>query len=314
MARWISAVSIAALPFLPLAGLAAPALTVPTNGISGCLVAPAGGGGIVEEDAGVTVMAPAAERREVELGATASTSASFPGLYLGSFEYSCALLGTGTLEYGSASGALSLDASSVPDALEPTKINPNDPFSNSGRARGEGLLRLQFDDSGTVVSDVLPAGMPVQLEFTFVLESIGVAVGPPLGPLLEASATYSVRAVDTAAPGAPVEAFLFGTQQVTRTLDTQVGRTVELQGILSLHVLALAGREFPGYPYYEEAQASIDAANSSHFTLQLPENVQFVAESGHDYTVPAPANALLLLTGALVLAAARPRRLDASRG
>lgn len=306
MPRRIPAVHFAALASLaPLAGIAAPELTVPPNGISECLVAPADGG-IFQEDLAVTVMAPSADQREVTVGATATHSSTFPGLYLGSFDYSCLLTGTGTLEYGSASGTLSLEASSTPDALEPTKNNPNDPFSNSGRAAGDALLELQFDDTGTVVSNVLPAGTPVQLEFTFVLESTAVAVGPPPGPLLAATATYFPKARDTTS-GATAEWILSGNEQVTRTLDTQVGRTIDLQGRLALRVVGLAGREVPGALYYAQAQASIDASNSSHFTLQLPTNVSFVAESGHDYTVPEPGHALLLATGALVLAASRGR-------
>ena len=237
------------------------------------------------------------------LGATASDGFSNP-LYLGSMMWDCTLLGAGSLGYGSASGSVSVSASSTPDALEPAPGNQNDPFTNNGYARGEGLLTLQFDDTGVVTSNVLAPNTPVQLEFTFLLESVAVATGAPIGSLLAADATYFVRAVDTAAPGAPVEWILSGNDLVTRTLDTAVGRTVDIQGKLALNVLALAGREVPGALYYGDLDAAIDASNTSSFTIATPENVTFVAESGHDYAAPAPSQALLLATGALVLAGA----------
>ena len=306
MLRWtLPAALLAALFADPPATLAAPALTVPPNGISGCAVFGAGGG-VDQHDAAVMVTPLSPDHYDVTLSATGSLGQSFPGLYAGSFAYECTLLGAGALEYGSASGALTLDASSTPDFLEGIGVNAGNTFPNSGRADGEGLLELQFDDTGTVVSNVLPPGTPVQLEFTFVLESTAVVFGPPLGTLLAASATYFPKARDTTS-GATAEWILSGSQQVTRTLDTQVGRTIDLQGRLALRVVALAGREVPGAMYYAQAQASIDASNSSHFTLQLPADVSFVAESGHDYAAPEPGHALLLATGALVLLASRRR-------
>jgi hypothetical protein len=296
-------VLVLALPSLPVPGLALAALSVPPNSISGCAVFPAGGG--VEQDAAAVQVTPVSpDEYDVTLAATASEGESFPGLYDGSFAHECNLLGAATLAYGSAAGALSLDASSTPDFLEGIGANAGNIFTNHGRARGEALLELQFDDTGTVVSNVLPAGTPVQLEFTFVLESTAVTVG--LYPLLAATATYFPKARDTTS-GATAEWILSGNQQVTRTLDTQVGRTIDLQGRLALRVLGLAGRESGMIAYYPEAQASIDASNSSHFTLQLPADVQLVTESGHDYTVPEPGHALLLGSGALVLAASRRR-------
>ena len=309
MARWSFAVLLAAHVTLPLAGRAAPALSRVPNGISACVAAPAGGGPIDQNAVQFTDTMPSLDQLDVKVMGGAGTSASFPGLYIGSFEYTCLIAGLGTVEYGSASGTLSLEASSTPDSLPPDVANMgNPPFSNSGRGQGEALLTLQFDDSGTVVSDVLPDDTPVQLEFTFLLDSTGVILGPPPPTLVGAGATYFVHAVDTAAPGAPVDAILSGSQQMVRTLNTAVGRTIELQGRLALGVHGLAGREFAGATYYEQAQASIDAANSSHFLIQTPQDVTFLADSGHDYTqLPEPGDALLLAAGALVLAAARRR-------
>jgi hypothetical protein len=179
---------------------------------------------------------------------------------------------------------------------------------NDGYARGEGLLTLQFDDTGVVTSNVLPNGTPVQLDFTFLLESVAVATGAPLGPLLAADATYFVHAGEVEPPGASVDWILSGNDLVTRPLATTVGRKIDVQGKLALHVLARAGREVPGAPYYGDLDAAIDASNTSSFTIATPADVTFVAESGHDYTVPEPARALLLATGALVLAFAGRRR------
>jgi hypothetical protein len=306
--RWLPVVLFAASPLAaPLAAFGLAELTVPPNGISGCQVLPADGGNF-QEDAAVTVMTPSADHRDVLVGAMVTHSSPSIPLYVGNFHYSCLLTGNGTLEYGSASGTLNLETSSTPDFLPPAPGNMNDPFYNDGRSEGEALLELQFDDTGIVVSDVLPDGTPVQLEFTFVLESTAVATGAPLGaPLLAAEATYFPHAQDTTS-GATAEWILSGSGQVTRTLDTQVGRTIALRGRLALDVQAIAGREVSALsPYYADVQASVDAANSSHFTLQLPPDVGFVTESGHDYTVPEPGHALLLVSGALMLAGSRRR-------
>jgi hypothetical protein len=301
--RSLAAVVVMVLPFLPLAGLAAHSLSVPPNGISGCLVASAAGG-IVEDDADVIVTPTSPDLLDVTVDATATDGDSFPGLYDGSFDYQCLLIGVGSLEYGSASGTLSLAASSTPDFLEGIGANKGNTFSNSGRADGEALLELQFDDVGTVVSDTLPNGTPVLLEFTYVLESTAVLTGAPPGPLLGATATYFTYAMDTTSL-ATADWILSGTDQETRPLATQVGRQIALRGRLQLRVNALAGREVPGALYYPDLDASIDASNTSHFTVEVPDDVSFVAESGHDYAAPEPGGALLLAAGALVLAAAR---------
>jgi hypothetical protein len=303
---------VLALPSLPLAGHAAHSLTAPTNGNSFCGVVRADGPAF-EEAVGVLVTPVSTDLVDVVATADVSSGATFPGLYDGGFGYTCSVTGVGSLEYGSASGALVVQASSTPDFLEGIGANAGNIFTNSGRAQGQALFELQFDDAGTVESAVLPAGTPVQLEFTYFLESVAVVVGAHGAPFVSASATYSARAVDTAAPGAPAEALLVGNQTLTRTLDTQVGRTIELQGRLSLSAAALAGRMSGGIFYDPQAQASIDASNSSHFTVELPPDVQLVTESGHDYTVPEPGHALLLASGALVLAATRPRPPGAGR-
>lgn len=292
MARAV-AVAVALVSLWSAPGRAAAELTVPPNGISGCAVFAAGGAGVTENPAQFSITRPALDRVEVDVAAGVGDSLSVPGLYEGEMTWTCLLAGAGTLRYGSASGSMALTASSTPDFLPPTPVNEPNIFTNNGYARGDGLLELQFDDTGVVVSDTLPAGTPVQLEFQYSLDATLVAIGPPSGPLVSATATYFPRAVDTAAPGAPAIAILVGTDAVTRTLDTAVGRTIELQGRLALRVLALAGREVPGALYYENASAEADAANTSHFSLVLPEGV-------------------LLATGVLVLAGAgrpRPRRL-----
>jgi hypothetical protein len=292
-----------ALPSLPLPGFALAALSVPPNGISGCQILPADGGNF-QEDAAVTVMTPSADQREVFVEATVTHSSPSIPLYMGNFDYSCLLTGAGTLEYGSASGTLNLEASANPDFLPPAPGNMNDPFYNNGRSDGEALLELQFEDVGTVVSDTLPPETPVQLEFTYVLESTAVLTGAPLGPLLGATATYFTYAMDMTS-GATADWILSGTDQETRPLATQVGRQIALRGRLQLRVNALAGRVVPGALYYPDLDASIDASNTSHFTVEVPPGVSFLAESGHDYAAPEPGGALLLAAGALVLAAAR---------
>jgi hypothetical protein len=293
---------------LPAPALAlAPALTLPPNGISGCGTVAEGGGG-VENDPATFQSTPApGGGLDVTVDATASDGIAFPGLYVGSFEYSCNLLGTAFLDYGTASGTLQLQTSSTPDQLEPEVGNPNDPFRNDGRARGEALLELQFDDRGVVTSGKMPNGTPVNLDFTFALDSTALVVGPPVGALASAGATYEVRAEDLVG-GTSVQRLLLGNEIHTLTLATQVGRTVDLRGTLRLRVQALAGREVDAAAYYAQADASIDASNTATFTLETPPGVGFDAESGHDYAVPEAAAPLELAAGALALGAVRARR------
>lgn len=304
MVRWLAAVVVVALPLLPRAGLAAFSLSVPPNGTSGCVVLRASGG-IEEDDADFIVTPTSPDLLDVTVDATASEGESFPGLYDGSFQHECLLLGVGSLGYGSASGTLSLETSSKPDSLAGIGGNTGNTFYNNGNARGSALLELQFDDVGTVVSSTLPNGTPVQLDFTYTLESIAILTGAPIGPpLLSGTATYFTYAMDTTS-GATADWILSGTDQETRPLATQVGRQIALRGRLQLRVDTIAGRQFPGHPYYGEVDASVDASNTSHFTVEVPDGVSFVAESGHDYAAPEPGGALLLAAGALVLAAAR---------
>jgi hypothetical protein len=217
------------------------------------------------------------------------------------------LFGTGVVRFGEAAGSLTLATGSAPDLLLGIGVNEGNVFPNDGYARGEGLLELRFQDTGVVTSETLPDGTPVQLDFTFLLESVGVATGAPSPARVAASAGYFVRAVDQANPGAPLERILGGTDLVSASLATAVGRTVDIEGSLRLNVLALAGREVPGALYSPDVDASIDASNTSRFSITTPKGVSFVAESGHDYAAPAPSQALLLGAGALVLTAVRLR-------
>ena len=293
---------------VPAPALAAHSLTLPPNGISGCTTVAEGGGGVESEDATFQTT-PNGDGLDVTVGAAASDGIDFPGLYFGAFAYSCTLLGTGFLGYGTASGALQLETSSTPDQLEPTPVNAgNGPFRNDGRARGEALLELRFEDTGIVTSATLPAGTAVDLDFTFALDSTQVVTGPPPGPLAAASATYEVTANDFVG-GTSVQRLLLSNEILTLTLATAVGRTVNLQGTLRLRVQALAGREVDAAPYYAQADVSVDASNTATFTLETPPGVGFDAESGHDYTeAPEAAAPLGLAAGALVLARERRRR------
>jgi hypothetical protein len=293
---------------LPAPSLAlAPALTLPPNGISACGTFAEGGGGVENDPASFQSTPAPGGGLDVTVDAAASDGISFPGLYVGAFNYSCTLLGTGFLDYGTASGTLQLQTSSTPDALQPEVGNPNDPFRNDGYARGEALLDLQFDDRGEVTSSTLPDGTAVVLSFTFDLASSEIELGPPPGPLVSAGATYEVSASD-AVGGTSVQRLLLGNEIVTVTLPTAVGRTIDLRGLLRLRVQALAGREVDAAPYFPQADATIDASNTAVFTIETPEGVSFESESGHDYAVPEAAQTLQLGAGAFLLAAQRRRR------
>ena len=283
-------------------------LSVPPNGISDCTVFAAGGAGVTTDPADFLTNPIDPDRLEVTVVADASDGLDGGSLYEGSMAWTCLLGGTGAVEYGFATGSVSIDSSSTPDALPPAPGNQNDPFTNNGYARGEVLLSLQFDDTATVVSDTLPNGTPVQLEFEFGIQSAAVLTGPPLGPLLQGDATYFPTAMDITVPGSPASAVLSGSQIMTRTLDTAVGHTIQLQGRLALSAIALAGREVPGALYHQDAFAEVEASNA-YFRLIGPSDVGLDAESGQDYSaVPEPAEGLLAWVGGLVLWTLRKRR------
>jgi hypothetical protein len=71
-------------------------LTVVPNGSSGCAVLIEGGGGVMEDPADFIETQVPPDALDVAVAAAASGGASFPGLYLGSFQYSCTLPGRDT--------------------------------------------------------------------------------------------------------------------------------------------------------------------------------------------------------------------------
>jgi hypothetical protein len=301
-----SALAVLLLLAAPSPVLAAHSLTVPPNGITGCAVVIASGG--VDQEMAVPMTTPVGDALDVTLGAAASGGASFPGLYEGAFSYACTLAGTGTLGYGFASGALELTTASTPDSLPPAPANMgNPPFSNSGRSNGEALLQMQFDDSGIVTSNTLAPGTAVVLEFPVALDSAAILLGRPPGNLLRASATYQVRAADVTTL-ASAERLLLDNEIATLVVPTAIGHTIEIRGVLSLGVYALSGREQAGGEYFAQADASIDASHTATFEVDAPEGVGFDAESGHEYAVPEPGQALAVVSGALTLIAVRRRR------
>jgi hypothetical protein len=300
--------ALAALLLLaaPAPVLAAHSLTAPPNGTSGCAAIAAAGNGVMEDPADL-LTTPVGDELDVTLTAAATKGLSFPELYIGSMSYVCTLLGAGTVGYGAAHGVLSIETSSTPDFLLPTPVNEPNIFGNDGRAVGQGLLSLQFDDTGEVVSNTLPDGTPVTLEFVFSLDASAILIPGPAGPLIGASASYAVKATDVEGAG-EVTRLLVGNEIVTVELDTAVGNHIDLQGRLDLGANALAGRVQAGEQYVAQRDASIDASHTATFAIDPPDGVGFDAESGHEYAVPEPGAALALVSGALTLAAARRRR------
>jgi hypothetical protein len=126
---------------------------------------------------------------------------------------------------------------------------------------------------------------------------------------LALAALGSHPAAALASLSVPLSAILSGSQVVSRTLDTAIGRTIQLQGRLALGASALAGREVPGAVYHPEATAQVEASNSAFFRLIGPSHVRLDAESGQDYAaVPEPAQGTLACVGGLALRALRRRR------
>jgi hypothetical protein len=302
MCRILAALLVLAVP---APGLAAHSLSSPPNGSSACAAIDTGGAA-TENPAGL-MQTPIGDELDVSLTAAATRGYSLPELYMGSFSYVCTLLGGGTVGYGTASGTLELMTSSAPELLMPTPVNEPNILGNNGRAVGQALLSLQFDDRGEVVSSTLPPGTPVTLEFVFALDAAALLIPGPASPLIGASAAYAVKATDVEGPD-EVTRLLVANEIVTVELDTAVGNHVDIQGRLDLRANALAGRVQAGEQYVGQRDALIDASHTATFAIDPPDGVAFDAESGHEYVVPEPGGAFGLVSGALTLAAARRRR------
>ena len=213
-------------------------------------------------------------------------------------------IGSGTLRYGSATGALQLDASSTPEFVLPVNPGPL-PEGNFNTSQVRAVMRLRFQEEGTVTGGAL--GTPVTLTVNLVVESEGVLLGGHPEFPRNAIASFAARIID---PGfGSVDQLASNNQLISVDLATAVGRVLSIEGSLNLASEGVAGR-LPGATFAPEFQGSLDAIGGLWITG--PVGVGLVAASGNDYAVPVPepGRPLLVLAaaGALLVrrALARP--------
>lgn len=261
------------------------------------------------EDVGPTVT-PFPDELAVALSATASESfvPAF-GPWQGGFEYAATAIGSGTLRYGSATGALELDASSTPEFVLPVNPGPL-PEGNFQTSQVRGVMRLRFEEDATVTGGA--AGTPVTLTVNLMVESEGVLLGGHPEFPRNAIASFSGRIIDQTS-GASIDQFVYNNQLITVDLATAVGRVLSIEGSLNLASEGVAGR-LTGATFAPEFQGSLDAIGGLWITG--PVGIGLVAASGHDYAVPVPepGRPLLVLAAAGALLVRRALARTSARG
>jgi hypothetical protein len=226
--------------------------------------------------------------------------------YAGTSDVECFGTGGVAADFGALSAKLETEGHATPEIFPPEAGSGVEPLPSTSYARAHGRARISFDDLGTVESTTLADGTPVTLSFTFALDAIGL-VTRPLGPHGAANAEFTVDVSDWLTPAmGPVHLVVTDSTPVVRAFETAVGRQVRVQGGLAAEVIAHAGRDPNGLGmFYPDVEASLDAEHTATLTLEVPPGVTFVSESGHEYAVPEPGRAALLLAGALGLLAVR---------
>jgi len=230
-------------------------------------------------------------------------------LWSADFVYSSLIAAAGLVEWGQASGDLSIDVSAKPELAE--AVPPaTGTLANNGFATADGILILQFVDTGTVTSATLEAGTPVTIEVSFLVDSTAArpAAHPDPNVLNSIGAQFQATVSDQDGI-ASVYRLVNDDQLATASLDTEVGHTLQIDGTLNVSADAQAGHS--GGLFLPEAVGQISAVGGVWLTP--PAGVDFAAASAHDYTVPVPEPRAPWLGGAATLALTRLRTLAAGR-
>lgn len=256
-------------------------------------------------------LAPGADQVGVGLhGSSSGVVDLIDTLWSADFVYSSLITGAGLVEWGQASGDLSIDVSAQPEVVDPVPPNANGPLGNTGFAMADGILILQFVDTGTVTSATLAAGTPVTIEVSFLVDSTAAppAAHPDPNVLNSIGAQFQATVSDQDSV-ATVYRLVNDDQLATASLDTAVGHTLQIDGKLNVYADAQAGHS--GGLFLPEAVGQISAVGG--LWLTPPASVDFAAASAHDYTVPVPEPRAPWLGAAATLALAGLRTLAAGR-
>jgi hypothetical protein len=256
----------------------------------------------------------------VTLGGAANGAQPGGSCWEGSFSYLATLGGSGVVRHGVTRGGLELGVSADPVALALKADLPVDciaelPLHNRWGSSGTGSLRLRFSDTATVHAEGMLDGMPVELPVAFAIQSVGTLTGRAEGIDNSVLVTFEGRVRDTIT-SQHRSALLLGTTRSEGNLETAVGRSLEIEGLLEFDVSAVAGGTDANSEFYPlvEARAQVDWAGLS---IGTPPGVTLVADSGTDYSVPVPEpgpwSAGLAAGAALVASRAARRRTEHGR-
>ena len=221
-------------------------------------------------------------------------------------------IGSGSADYGTLGGSVT------------TQVRNQAKFNNFYTPQAEGILKMSFLDSGVVTSKTLVVGAPVTLNFVSSLASDFFTSGDRTTGKNGAGIEFEGFAQDQTTQLKGGGVILNGVSGATPptllfTLNTAVGRTVTLSGLLTV----AAGSYIDGLPDAAGgdvlATSSALAAHTAHFYFQPNADLSLVTASGHDYSVPTvPETAttvsfgllLMLGVGGIVVSGRRRKRIS----
>jgi hypothetical protein len=231
---------------------------------------------------------PGPDRLDVTLGATAEEIEDLDDdQYLDDFKWEAMMLGTGSVTWGSFSGALSLQTSATPQAARPAPGGPLQPLVNAGNAQAGGTVHLRFSELGLITSQTLAVGSPVTVELNCRVDTLGFVSGsinPPNETRVGGSG--ECRVINNSGGGSLTEVLVGPNEIETKSLAAAVGDQLAIEGVFRVVGEAYAGAAFCCMEYTGDADAGIDA--SGGLWLGMPAGTGLTAPSGHDYTVPVP--------------------------
>jgi len=205
------------------------------------------------------------------------------------------VLGGGSADYGTLGGSIT------------TQVRNQATFGNFYTPEADGILRLSFLDSGVVTSKTQAAGAPVTVSFVASLASDYFTSGVRGTGKNGASNAFDGFVQDQTTlvkSGAFIGNGVAGTtpSTVLFTLNTAVGRTVTLSGLLTVSAHSYIDG-LPGAAGGDVlATSSALAAHTAHFYFQPTSDLFLVTASGHDYAIPTvPESATTVSFGLLLM-------------
>ena len=205
------------------------------------------------------------------------------------------VLGSGSADYGTLGGTVT------------SQVRNQSKFNNFYTPEAEGILTMSFLDSGIVTSKTQAAGAPVTVSFVASLASDYFTSGVRGNGKNGANNSFEGFVQDQTTlvkSNVSIGNGVAGTtpSTVLFTLNTIVGRTVTLSGLLTVS----ANSYIDGLPEALGGDVLVTssalAAHTAHFYFQPTDDLSLVTASGHDYAIPTvPETATTVSFGLLLL-------------